>query len=112
MKIILAIDYSSDSERAVQKIAERPWPPGTVVRVLSMVQNIPPSAAELWFDAGGSLEVVLQKRLERAEELTLKATEFLCAKGLRAETVVRRGRPRRVIADEAKAWLADLIIKG
>lgn len=112
MKIILAIDYSSDSERAVKELAARPWPPGTVVRVLSIVQNIPPSAAELWSDAGGSLEVVLQKRLERAEELTLNAAEFLRAKGLTAETVVRKGRPRGVIADEAKAWPADLIIKG
>ena len=112
MKIILAIDYSSDSERAVQELAERPWPPGTVVRVLSIVQNIPPSAAELWFDAGGCLEVVLQKRQERAEELALKAAELQRARGLTAETAVRKGRTRGVIADEAKAWPADLIIKG
>jgi nucleotide-binding universal stress UspA family protein len=112
MRIILAVDYSSDSERALRELAARPWPPGTIIRVLSVVENIPPSAAELWFDGGGSLHAVIQVRKERSEELVGKVAGLLRAKGLTAETAVREGKPRKVIADEAKSWSADLIIEG
>lgn len=42
----------------------------TIVRVLSVVEPITPSAAELWYDAGGSLERVQQEFNKRASELT------------------------------------------
>lgn len=112
MRILLVVDYSPGSGRAVKEFAERRWPPGTIVRVLSIVENLPPSAVELWFDAGGSLKAVLQDRKDRSEELVSKTTDLLRAKGLIAETIVRNGRRRKVIADEAKSWLADNIIKA
>jgi Universal stress protein family len=110
MRIILVIDYSRRSERVVREVAERPWPFGTVVRVLAVVDNAPPSAAELWFDAGGSLETVMQIRKERSEKLADEAAAVLRAKGLTVETSVRAGRVRRGIKEEAKQWPADLVI--
>ena len=112
MRILLVVDYSPDSDHAVTEFAERRWPPGTIVRVLSVVENVPPSAAELWFDAGGNLEAVFRARKEKSEELAAKVAAVLSAKGFTAETVVRHGRPRKVIAAEAKAWPADMIIEG
>jgi len=112
MRILLAVDYSPDFERAIEEFAKQAWPLGTIVRVLGVVENIPPSAAELWFDAAGSLEAVLQAREEQAQELVLKTAELLRQKGLTAETEVRRGRRRREIAKEAKIWAADLILDG
>ncbi len=110
MRIILVIDYSRRSERVVREVAERSWPSGTVIRVLAVVDNAPPSAAELWFDAGGSLETVMQIRKERSEKLADEAAAVLRAKGLTVETSVRAGRVRRAIKDEAKQWAADLVI--
>jgi nucleotide-binding universal stress UspA family protein len=112
MRILLVVDYSPRSDHAVRALAGREWPLGTIVRVLSVVENIPPSAAELWFDSGGSLEAVLEARKARAEELVTKMAELICAQGFTTETAVRHGRPRQVIAAEAKAWRADMIIKG
>ena len=40
MKILLAIDGSTCSDLAVNEIARRPWPKGSVVRVLSVVEPI------------------------------------------------------------------------
>ncbi len=112
MRILLAVDFSSGSERAVAEFGARNWPEDTIVRVLSVVENTPPSAAELWFDAGGSLGLVLEARKERAEELVLKTAEWFRQNGLTAETSVRVGRRRKTIAEEAKAWLADVVVRA
>ncbi|MGA2263253.1 MAG: hypothetical protein ABSH28_17695 [Acidobacteriota bacterium] len=45
MRILLVVDYSLSSDHAVTEFAERRWPPGTIVRVLSVVVNVPPSAS-------------------------------------------------------------------
>ena len=110
MRIILVIDYSRRSERIVRELAAHSWPSGTVVRVLAVVENTPPSAAELWFDAAGSLETVMQTRKERSEKLAAEAAAVLRAKGLTVETSVRAGRVRGTIKEEAKQWPADLVI--
>jgi nucleotide-binding universal stress UspA family protein len=112
MRVLLVVDYSRGSGNVATEFAERRWPPGTIVRVLSVVENVPPSAAELWFDAGGNLEAVFNARKERSEELVAKVAGMLSAKGFIAETVVRHGRLRKVIAAESKAWPADMIIEG
>ncbi len=112
MRVLLVVDFSHGSERAVAKIGARAWPAGTIVRVLSVVERIPPSAAELWFDAEGSLDTVWNARKERAEELVTKTAESLRQRGLIAETAVRTGRRRREIAQEARSWLADLVVDG
>lgn len=112
MKILLAIDDSPFSTEAVGAVGGRPWPTGTTVRVLSAVQLIPPPAAELWYDAGGSLQLAQQELLNRAEQLTARAVKALNTVGLTAEPVVREGDPRSLIVDEAKEWDADLIVVG
>jgi nucleotide-binding universal stress UspA family protein len=112
MKILLAVDGSEYSAEAVREIAARPWPPHTTVRVLSAVEPITPPAAELWYDAGGSLERAKQEMQRRAEQLTVGVAETLRSSGLAAETVVRDGDPRSVIVDEARDWSADLIVIG
>ena len=112
MKILLAVDESPYSSEAVGAVADRPWPPGTTVRVLSAVENIPQPAAELWYDAEGQLERAQQEMTKRAGELTARVAQALSASGLRAEPIVRQGDPRSVIVDEAKDWLADLIVLG
>lgn len=110
MRVLLVVDYSPRSDRAVAEFAQRRWPPGTIVRVLSVVENVPPSAAELWFDAGGSLEAVSTARKERSEDLVANVAGLLRANGFAAETAVREGRRHQTIAIEAKAWPADMVV--
>ncbi len=112
MKILLAVDGSEYSAEAVKEVAARPWPSQTRVRVLSAVAPVTPPAAELWYDAGGSLERAQQEMQKRAEQLAAGIAEKLRESGLTAETAVRDGDPRSVIVDEAKNWSADLIVVG
>jgi nucleotide-binding universal stress UspA family protein len=112
MKLLLAIDNSQYSVEAIKEIAKRPWPPKTIVRVISVVEPVPPQAAELWYDASGSLERVQQEMTKRAAELTQKASESLKRKGLKVESAVREGDARSEIVDEARKWSADLIVLG
>jgi nucleotide-binding universal stress UspA family protein len=112
MKILLAIDGSEHSAEAVKTVAGRPWPEGTEVRVLTSVETVAPPAAELWYDAGGSLERAAEEMRTRAEQLTAGVAESLRSGGLKAEAAVRDGEPRTAIVDEAKEWDADLIVLG
>jgi nucleotide-binding universal stress UspA family protein len=112
MKIILAVDDSEYSFEAVESVRAQQLPPGTEVRVLSAVEQIPPPAAALWYDAHGSLEDAHQRLSNHAAVLTQGAVEALRSAGLNAESVVRQGDPRSVIVDEAKDWDADLIVLG
>lgn len=112
MKILLAIDSSEYSNKAIKEVARRPWPSGSIVRVLSVVEPMPPPASELWYDSGGSLEVVNREMRKRAMELTKAAATKLRGTGLKIESAVRVGHPRTEIVDEARKWSADLIVVG
>ena len=112
MKILLAVDESEYSAAAAEAVATRPWPSGTIVRVLTAVEPVVPPAAELWYDAGGNIERAQQELTTRAEQLAAGVAETLRASGLTVETAIRDGEPRSVIVDEARDWSADLIVIG
>jgi nucleotide-binding universal stress UspA family protein len=112
VRLILAIDYSDHSANAVEGVARRRWPEGTAVCVVAAVPRIPPSAAELWFDAAGSLEEVWELRRERARELTVQAAQILRTAGLATETGVFDGSLTQAVQTQAANWPADLVIMG
>ena len=112
MKILLAVDGSTDSQLAVAELAARPWPPNSTVRVLTAVsRRYQPPMIEL-VSTGETPAAVRAGHVQEGEDLTRSVAESLKPTGLTAETAVREGDPRRVIVDEAKEWPADLIILG
>jgi nucleotide-binding universal stress UspA family protein len=112
MKILLAVDGSPYSAAAAEAVSQRPWPPGSIVRVLSAVEDVVPPAAELWYDASGSLEEANRQLTKQAQALIDQVAETMRANGLTVETLVQHGDPRSVIIDEAREWDADLIVVG
>ncbi len=112
MRILLVVDFSPASDERVAELAARTLPTGSIVRVLAIVDRTPPSAAELWFDALGSLEKVMAERRKRPEELVLKSSAVLREKGFTVETSVRAGRRHKETSLDAKSWRADEIIRG
>ncbi len=121
MRILLAIDGSEFSEVAAQMLTERPWPSGSVVRVLSVVQDVfpvsPVSAVgavgvPLVTDTPVNYEELVQPRIQEAERLVARTAETLRRTELEVETTTRRGDPRKEVIEEAEAWRADLIVVG
>lgn len=112
MKILLAVDDSSYSSAAAGVVGARPWPQGTTVRVLSVVEAVPLPATELWYDTDNLVERAQQELQTRAKALVERVTQALQGSGLLAEPVLREGDPRSVIVDEAEKWGADLIVLG
>jgi len=116
MKILLAIDGSPCSERAVEEVARRPWPADSQVRVVSVVEPPMPLVSEPYMGAVGYFEEA--ERLKR--EQAVKVLESAMAKlrggdgstGPQVSTEVLTGSPKRIIVEEAEAWGADLIVVG
>lgn len=117
MKIVLATDGSEYSERAARFIAERPWPAGTEVLVLSVVElTLPPGRAYFEVPAldADFLENARAEAMKRAQGAIMQAREILSTTPLRATelTSVLAEAPRTIILNEANEWGADLIVLG
>src|SRR5688572_14476942 len=113
MNVLLAVDDSTYSAEAARAVADRPWPSGTKIRVLSAVEKVRmPAMPEVMLAAGGDLDRLQQQRTSQAQQLIKQVSEKLDAAGLKTETAVRDGDPRSLIVKEAEEWPADLIVLG
>jgi nucleotide-binding universal stress UspA family protein len=116
-KILLATDGSEFSERATRSIAERPWPAGTEIEVLSVVELHLGTTQALFeppFVDNDQLELQRAQGMKRAEEAVASAVEILSKAFPKVtESIsVLLGGPKAVIIDEADKWSADLIVVG
>lgn len=113
MKVILAIDGSSHSAEAAKLVASRPWPPDTIIRVLTAVEDIA-QVPDIWAGTAGieTLELAREELTTQATQLITGVAETLLARGLVVETALNYGDPRSVIVDQAEEWSADLIVVG
>src|SRR5579862_2956256 len=102
MKILLAIDHSAASQAAVNEVAVRPWPAGSSVEVISVVDASTP-----WISSD-----VIEETTRRAKDLAQRAAERLAPCGLNATSQVFSGDPKIVIWDRAGETTADLLIAG
>jgi len=110
MRILLAVDGSRYSVDVVDAVVSRPWPDGSIVRVLSAVEpeeiiSVDSSQAGL----GGQTQ---QTPMKATEELVEFVAASLASHGFRVETIVKPGDSREVIVNEADNWKAHLIVMG
>lgn len=112
MKILLAVDDSEYSNAAVREVAKRPWPRGTSVRVLTVVEPFPPIAIEPWYGGRESLVNIDKEMKKRAQDLLKKTAASLKKMRIKTQSVVLEGDARFVIVHEAEKWKADLIVMG
>lgn len=102
MKLLLALDPSDSSEAAITEVALRPWPIGTTLEVLSVV-DIPELLA---------VPAVIQEAIKLAEGVVLAASRRLESSGLKPTTRVLQGDAKTTIVDHAKKRGVDLIVVG
>jgi nucleotide-binding universal stress UspA family protein len=119
MQVLLATDGSDYSVGAAHSVANRPWPAGTVFKVLSVEELALPDGNM----TGSSLAAIYPQSLieelinharYRAEAAVKTATEILEREGhkVAAPHKMPVGEPRALILATAEAWGADLIVMG
>ena len=111
MRILVATDGSKYSEAAVRSVAERPWPEGTEIKLVSVIDPAELVVGPLYGVAemiGHADEV----KKELAQEALSAAGKILNSSGLKSAGVALTGDARTRILDEAKEWDADLVVVG
>ncbi len=102
MKLLLAVDDTPASLLAVEEIAGRPWPDGTAVDVLTVVEQGP-----MW-----AMSETLEAAYDHSRELLDRTLELLHEAGLPAQGNVATGDPKTVIVERAADTKPDLIVVG
>jgi len=115
MKILLALDGSSFSDAAVKEVATKPWPAGSEVKIISVVEQPLLPTVETWVPPDNYIEALEAAGDDQARSIITKAA-FRVQEGqgdqLRVSSEIVRGHPKHAIIDEADSWGADLILMG
>jgi nucleotide-binding universal stress UspA family protein len=115
MKILLATDGSECSKAAVNSVAERPWPEGSELKIVSVMEIPYAPTTEAWALPDSYYKELENVAREQAERAIKGAVErFRSGKPAKLEitTEIISGSPKEVILDVAKSWDADLIVLG
>jgi nucleotide-binding universal stress UspA family protein len=113
LRILLATDGSICSQTAVESVAKRPWPAGSVVRVVSVPVFAEPRMETSYLDAD-AWEELRSGATAAANRSVDAALDQLRETALTANGTIPTGfeGPRACILDEADRWRADLIVAG
>lgn len=119
MKVLLATDGSECSLAAAISVAARPWPGGTVFKVVGVEELValetPMAASPLASIYPASLlEELLADAHTRAVNAVESARKILQTAGLKVldQQPIPAGDARSTILDLAQAWPADLVVLG
>lgn len=118
MKILLAVDGSACGDRAAMEVAERPWPVGSEVCVLSAIHLPMTPTPETWALSDSYYAHAEKIGRQQAEESIQKSIGVLNSTNKDREvplSVIGQaivGHAEEVIISTAKEWGADLIVLG
>lgn len=110
-RVLLATDGSEYSLAAARSVAERPWPKGTEVRIVSVVDPVIP-VMDPSYAAGEIMADILDRKRKECEEAVRVGQKVVSGASLSAITSVVVGSPKWCIIDSAKEWGADLVVLG
>jgi nucleotide-binding universal stress UspA family protein len=112
LRILVATDGSEFSTAALRSLAERPWPSGSKVKIIS-VPEFPPLQEFSYLNAGEAEDLRVACE-EEAAICAAKGVEMLAGSALNVHSDVPKERDRvfQVILNEAEKWEADVIVLG
>ena len=111
MKILLATDGSEFSAAAARSVAERPWPDGSTIKVISVAEVIIPAIEPGYIDFT-LMDCMREETTRHSREAVLVAEKIMSEAELKVSGSVLTGLAKGVIVDEAKEWGADLVVVG
>jgi nucleotide-binding universal stress UspA family protein len=115
MRVLLAVDGSRYSDAAISEVANRVWPAGTEIKILSAFEMPLPATPEAWALPPSYMDEIERAGRNNARHIAEGARERLSqlvGDKFKIESKVVVGSPRNVILEEAENWNADLIVLG
>ena len=115
LRILIAVDGSSDSQAAVQAVALRIWPFSTEFRVIAVIDPRARTAVA-WPGVYPEQWDWAQARDKTPEDWVARMLQHSARKlvdaGLKPQTDFYDGDPKQVLLREAEDWQADCIFLG
>jgi nucleotide-binding universal stress UspA family protein len=113
MRILIAYDASPDSDLAVDEVAARPWPKGSQVRLVSVVEpplGTPPPNFEFY----GPLVVGVENSLrdEAFQRIQKALLKFTGREDLETSYELKEGPTKSSLLEAIRDWAADLVVVG
>jgi nucleotide-binding universal stress UspA family protein len=102
MKVLIAIDSSPGSQRVLEEVAVRPWPPNTAFCIVTSVE----------VGRFAELPALIEDAKLECEQMVKAGAALLLRAKQTATTQILMGSPRRVVSAYAQEWGADLIVAG
>lgn len=114
MKILLAVDGSEGSEAAVREVGGRPWPKGTVCRVITVDAPLGRSAFGTSSTIRSAYDEVVASQRQTAQVSLDQSVTLLrtLLPDVAVDGALLEGAPSQVVVDEARRWAADLLVVG
>lgn len=111
MKILIALDDSTQSERALDFVTRVRWPAGSRVIVVSVFQ---PEAGALAgsHDHGAFPTDLIEAQRQRTHGIVSNAERILREAGLSVEGRIVEGDPRHALVESACGEHVDLVVMG
>lgn len=112
MKVLIGVDESAESGRAIEFVKNMTWPAGTRMIVVSAVQIPMVAYSEAYVPAAVDVVAWNQDLTKIHGELAEREAKRLTGAGLQAEFRVLQGDPRMTLVEEARKVGADLLVVG
>jgi nucleotide-binding universal stress UspA family protein len=114
MKILLATDGSECSDLAIKVTADRPWPQGSEVRIISAAEGAASTAVRDGMppDQAAEVERYARAHAESVAKRAVHRFQTCNRQGLGLSSIVVVDSAKDAILDEAERWGADLIVVG
>jgi nucleotide-binding universal stress UspA family protein len=114
MKILVAYDGSRPADAAIDRVLERPWPAGTAVRLVMVIEwpllMLPADGLEVADPLTDQVREVQRKDAhERLEEVRRK---FEVRSDLTIDWELREGSAKHALLDAIDEWKPDLVFVG
>lgn len=109
-RIMIGIDGSRESERAVREVGSRVWPGQTEVRIIFVDEGI--SHQSLSPIVPITPELTDEENTLTARNMVHWAQSELSAIGLHTSSYIERGDPKKVLIEKAFEWNVDSIFVG
>lgn len=113
MKVLLAVDGSTSSDRAASLVANLAWPMGSSIEVVTVY----PGTATI-FDmpgvvmSGDVIQETEDAMAAEAKRIVIKVARRIAAPDLTVQTQVVRGRAATALLDQVSEFKADLVVLG